>query len=115
MSAGTWMGWWPLAWGRFLVGDLVTLGPVVFAIAGIAHAVVGAGLLRVKNWARRAAVVIAAAGLYFLIAPVSSAVADLRLGAIAYNGAQIMVRVAVMWYLMQEHVTTCFSPTQESG
>jgi hypothetical protein len=85
--ACTALGLWPLAWGRYVVGDLVTLGPVMFVIAALLYAVVALGLLWLKNWARRSAIVIAAIGLYFLVPTISNSVADLRIGAIALNGA----------------------------
>ena len=109
-AACTAVGVWPLAWGRYVVGDLVTLGPWVFVIAALLYAVVATGLLWLKNWARRFAIVIAAVGLYFLIPTISSSVADLRIGAIALNGAQIIVRVIVFWYLLRDDVAVTFSP-----
>lgn len=105
------LGAWPLAWGRFFVGDLVTMGPAVFLVGAVSYAVIASGLLALKNWARRLAIVIAAVGLFFLVPVISSAVADLRLGAIAVNGAQIIVRVVVMWYLMQQNVADAFEAT----
>ena len=107
-AACTALGWWPLAWGRYLVADLVTLGPRVFVIGALLYAVVALGLLWRKNWARRSAVVIAAVGLYFLVPTISSSVADLRITAIALNGAQIILRVIVLWYLLQERVANAF-------
>jgi len=104
----TYFGVWPLAWGRYVVGDLVTLGPTVFAIAALVYAGIAVGLLRRQNWARRVAIIVAAVGLYFLIGPISSAVADLRFLAIASIGAQIIVRVVVLWYLLQERVAEAF-------
>ncbi len=101
-------GLWPLAWGRGLVGDLVTMGPAVFVAASLAYAIIGVGLLWLHNWARRLAIVAAAVGLYFLVPAISGAVADLRIGAIALNGAQIIVRVVVIWYLMQQRVADTF-------
>jgi len=109
IGAATARGMWPLAWGRYVVGDLVTLGPMLFVIAALLHAAVAMGLLWLKNWARRLAIVIAVVGLYFLVPTISSAVADLRIGAIALNGAQIIVRVVVLWYLLQESVALAFS------
>ena len=94
-----------------MVGDFVTMGPSVFLVAAVVYTAVAAGLLSLKNWARRLAIVVAAIGLYFLIPAISSAVADLRMGAIALNGAQIIVRVVIMWYLMQPSVAEEFEAT----
>lgn len=107
-AAGTAAGVWPLAWGRYMAGDMVTMGPVVFVVAALLYAVIGYGLLRLKNWARRLAIVVAAVGLYFVVPTISSAVADLRTGAIAVNGMQIIVRVVMLWYLLQESVGKAF-------
>ena len=107
-TACTALGIWPLAWGRYLVGDMVTMGPAIFALAAILYAVTGFGLLALNNWARRGAVVVTAVGLYFLVPTVSSAVVDLRISGIAVNGAQIIVRVVVLWYLMQQDTATAF-------
>ena len=87
------------------------MGPAVFVVAALVYAAIGLGLLRRTNWARRLAIVVAAAGLYFLVPTISSAVADLRVGAIAFDGAQIIVRVVVLWYLLQENVGRDFHPT----
>ena len=51
---------------------------------------------------------VTAVSLYFLVPTVSSAVADLRISGIAVNGAQIIVRVVVLWYLMQQDTATAF-------
>ena len=110
-AAFTMSGAWPLAWGRYLVADMVTMGPFAFIFAAVAYAVIAVGLLALKNWARRLAIVAAAVGLYFLVPAISSAVADFRIGGIAINGAQIILRVVVMWYLMQQSVAEAFDAT----
>ncbi len=111
-AACTAAGVWPLAWGRYLLGDLVTMGPAVFVVVALIYAAIAVGLLLLKNWARRLAIVVAAVGLYFLVAPISSAVVDLRIGAIALNGAQIILRVVVLWYLLQEEVHHAFASNE---
>jgi hypothetical protein len=107
-EACTAWGVWPLAWGRYVAGNMVTMGPVVFGVAALIYAVIGTGLLWLKNWARRLAIAVTAVGLYFLIPGVSSAVADFRIGSIALNGALIIIRVVVLWYLMQYDVGKAF-------
>lgn len=87
------------------------MGPAVFVIGAIVYAAIAGGLLYLRNWARRLAIVAAAVGLYFLIPGVSSAVAGLRIGAIAINGAQIILRVIVLWYLMRQDVADAFGAT----
>ena len=87
------------------------MGPVLLVIASLLYALIGFGLLRLKNWARRLAIVVLAVGLYFLAPTISSAVMDLRFLAIVSNGAQIIVRVVVLWYLLQEKVAEEFLGT----
>jgi len=107
-AAYTAWGVWPLAWGRYVAGNMVTMGPALFVVAAPIYAVIGTGLLWLKNWARRLAIVVTAVGLYFLIPDISSAVADVRIVSIARNGALIIVRVVVLWYLMQHDVEKAF-------
>jgi hypothetical protein len=107
-AACTAAGVWPLAWGRYFVGELATMGPALLVIASLLYALIGFGLLGLKNWARRLAIVVSAVGLYFLAPAISSAVMDLRFLAIVSNGAQIIVRVVVLWYLLQEGATQAF-------
>jgi hypothetical protein len=111
MAACTAAGVWPLAWGRYLVGELATMGPALLVIASLLYALIGFGLLWLKNWARRLAIVVSAVGLYFLAPTISSAVVDLRFLAIVSNGAQIIARVVVLWYLLQEKVAAEFLGT----
>ena len=100
-AASTTAGWWPLAWGRFIAGDFITMGPAVFVLAAALYAIAGVGLWRQKNWARHLTIVLAGAGLDFLVPEISSAVNGLRLGAIAAYGARIIVFVVAIWYLSQ--------------
>ncbi|MGH9522148.1 MAG: hypothetical protein ACRD3E_06420, partial [Terriglobales bacterium] len=84
-AVSTAVGWWPLAWGRFLAGDFVTMGPAALVLAAVAYASAGFGLLRQRNWGRRLAIVLAALNLYFVIPEISGAVIGLRIGGIAEN------------------------------
>ena len=107
-AIATFQGWWPLAWGRYIAGDLAIMGPAVFFIAAIIYFAAGWGLLRLKNWARRLAIVVGVLGLYFLVPEVSSAAADLRIRALATGGLQVIVRVVVLLYLFQQRVGETF-------
>ena len=62
-----------------------------------------------RGWARRLTVLLAAVGVAFAVPAISSAVADGRLFSIAREGLQIMVRVAVIYYLSQEPVRDWFA------
>jgi hypothetical protein len=93
----------PLAQGRFLVGPgMETLGPLVFLIYALEMAVTAWGLFRLRNWARHVTVVFAALGTYFAIPSVSSAVISGELIATIREGVQVIARVAIIWYLLQQ-------------
>jgi len=96
-----------LSLGAPLLHGLEISGPYMFLlVAGIA-AVVGYGLLRLRNLARRAAIVIVIAGVVLLIPKVSADAAELSarlLGA----GFAVMVRVAIAWYLWQSSTAEKF-------
>ncbi len=109
ISALTFLGALPLAHGAFLVGgEMETLGPVLFLLVSLVHFAAAIGLWKLKNWARHLAVGLALIGLIQVTPAISSAVADGRIVAIAREGAQIIVRVMVMWYLMQQPVRDQF-------
>jgi hypothetical protein len=72
-------------------------------------AVVAVGLWRGQNWSRRVAILLAVAGVAFVVPGISSAVVDGRAGAIVREGAQIIVRVAIVFYLSQEPVKEWFA------
>ena len=89
-----------LSLGAPLLHGLELAGPFMFLIAAAVGCLVAIGLLRLKNIARRAAVLIAIAGIVMLVPKVSAAATDLSL-RFFLAGAMIMVRVMVVWYLWQ--------------
>jgi len=98
--------------GSPLLHGMELAGPYMFLLAGGVAAAVGWGLLRLRNWARRLAIVIGFAGLVMLVPGVSSAVADMRLAGLVSGGLGIIVRVIVIWYLWQTPVAERFSPSR---
>jgi hypothetical protein len=99
----------PLATGAFLVGgEMETAGPVLFLLVSIVFFVAAAGLWRGKNWARHLAVGLAFIGVVQTIPAISSAVGDGRIPSIIREGLQIIVRVMIAWYLLQEPVRDTF-------
>jgi xanthosine utilization system XapX-like protein len=72
----------------------------MFLLAAGAGLIVGFGLLRLKNLARRAAIVIALAGMVMLIPKVSAAATDLS-QQFFLVGSMIVVRMMIVWYLWQ--------------
>ncbi len=90
----------PLALGAPLLHGLEIAGPYMFLLAAGVGAVTGFGLLRLNNLARRAAIMIALAGIVLLIPKVSADAADLSLRLLTAALA-VVVRVMIVWYLWQ--------------
>src|SRR5271165_234513 len=95
----------PLSAGASLLGGgLEQLGPFAFLLYGTILTVLGVALWRRWKGARRAAIVLAAAGILLAMPAISSAFEDERIYAILREAIQIMVRVLVVYYLSQEPV-----------
>jgi hypothetical protein len=85
--------------GAPLLHGLELAGPYMFLLVGAVGALIAWGLLRLNNWARRVAVIVALVGVVMLIPSVSAAASDLS-WPLAWGGLGIMVRAAVAWYLL---------------
>ena len=100
----------PLSAGAFLLGGgFEQLGPLAFLLYAAVLLILAVGLWRRVPWARSATILLAVAGIAFAVPAISSAVADSRIFAIAREGAQIIVRVLVVFYLSQEPVKDWFA------
>ncbi len=95
---------WPeaisLSLGAQFLHGLELWGPYMFLIAAAASAAIATGLLRLKNIARRAAIVVTVAGMVLLIPKVSAETSDFS-PRFFLAAAAIMVRVMIVWYLWQ--------------
>jgi hypothetical protein len=80
----------------------------MFILAAGTGLIVGVGLLRLKNLARRAAIFIALAGMVMLIPKVSAAATDLS-PQFFVAGSMIVVRVVIVWYLWQSWTAEKFT------
>jgi len=98
-----------IALGAPLLSGLELAGAYMFLLMAGAGALVGWGLLRLNNWARRAAIVVGFIGLVMLVPAVSAAAVDFR-PALLWGGLGIIVRVMIIWYLYQTPVAERFSP-----
>jgi hypothetical protein len=99
-----------LSAGAFLLGGgLEQLGPIAFVLYALILLVLALALWNRWLWARRAAILVAVIGIAMAVPAISSAVMDSRLLAIAREGAQIIVRVMVVFYLSQEPVKDWFA------
>jgi branched-subunit amino acid ABC-type transport system permease component len=104
-------GGMPLSAGAFLLGGgLEQLGPVAFLLYAALLFLLAVALWRRWRWARRIAILVAVVGIFLAIQPLSSAVMDSRIFAIAREGVQIIVRVLIVFYLSQEPVKDWFAP-----
>jgi hypothetical protein len=100
----------PLSYGAVLLPNgLEQSGPIVFFVYAALTGLIAGGLWKRRNWARRLAILVAIAGIIFVVPAVSSAVVDGRLGAIVREGLQIIVRVSVVFYFSQEPVKEWFA------
>ncbi len=82
-----------------LMYGLELAGPFMMLLVGAAWGFLGWGLFRVRNWARWTAMFVCVAGIAAAVPAVSSA-PDIP-GMIWPSGVGIMLRAAVIWYLLQ--------------
>lgn len=94
--------------GAALLGGLELAGAYMFLLTGAAAGLIGFGLLCLNNWARRAAVLVAIAGVVLLVPSVSSSMVDFRINTLAWGALGVIVRVIVAWYLYQLPVREMF-------
>ena len=97
-----------MAAGASLLSGLELAGPYMFLLMAAVGVVIGWGLLRMYNWARRLAIIAAFAGFVMLIPSVSAAAVDFR-WPLVWGGLGIIVRMVVVWYLWQTPVAEQFS------
>ena len=97
-----------MALGADLLGGLETAGPYMFLLVSAVCALIGWGLLRLNNWARRVAIIAAVIGFVLLIPTVSGAVVTFNFGKLVRSGAGLIVRVLIVFYLYQLPVREAF-------
>jgi hypothetical protein len=102
-------GDWPLARGRWLVGALATWGPAAFLLFAMLSGATAWGLWRLRNWGRRLAALLAAAGVAVMLPEIASALADARLLPILRLGVGVLVRLMVLQYLWRGDVREAFA------
>src|SRR5437868_3124720 len=95
--------------GADLLGGLEVAGPYMFLLIAAVAMAIGAGLLRLQNWARRLAILAALLGMVLLLPSVSSAVLDFRIAQLIWGGLGVMVRAMIVWYLYQHPVKEAFT------
>jgi len=98
----------PLSLGAPLLHGFETSGPIAFLMGAILAGIVGWGLLRLSNLARRAAIVIALAGMVLLVPKISAETSDFSLHFF-YAAIAVIVRVMIVWYLWQDRTAEKFA------
>jgi len=83
----------------FLHG-LELAGPYMFLLAAAFGTVVGYGLFRLNNLARRAVIMIALGGMVMLIPKVSADASDIS-PRFFVAGSALIIRMMIVWYLWQ--------------
>lgn len=81
----------------------------MFLLMAIVGGGVAWGLVKLNNIVRRAAVLIAIAGIVMLVPSVSAATVMVQPKALAFGGLGIIVRVMVAWYLSRGEVADRFT------
>jgi hypothetical protein len=94
--------------GAPLLFDLVLAGPYMFVLFAVVGALIGWGLLRLNNFARRAAAIVAALGVVMLVPSVSGSVITLSISGLTWGGLGVIVRVVIAWYLWQRPIADAF-------
>ena len=97
-----------MALGAPLLSGLELAGPYMFLVMAALGTLIGWGLSRLNNWARRAAIVVGLMGAVMLVPAVSAAAADFRT-SLLWAGLGIVVRVMIVWYLYQLPVREAFA------
>jgi hypothetical protein len=90
----------PLSLAAPLLHGLELAGPYMFLICAAVGVIVGIGLLKLNNYARRATILIAVAGIVMLIPKMSAAAVDIS-AELFIVAIQVIVRVVIVWYLWQ--------------
>jgi hypothetical protein len=97
-----------MAAGAPLLSGLELSGPYMFLLMALVGIGIAWGLMRRINFVRRAAMLVAVAGIVMLAPPVSAAAAMVQPRALIFGGLGIIVRVIVAWYLSRPETAQQF-------
>ena len=103
-----------MAAGAPLLFGLALAGPYMFLLVSLVGIGIAWGLVRRINLVRRAAMLVAIAGIAMLVPPVSAAAAMVQPRALTLGGLGIIVRVIIAWYLSRAETAHAFLPRHES-
>ena len=96
-----------MSMGAPLLHGLQLAGPYMFLLTAAVAAIVAFGLFRLHNLARRAAIMIALAGMVMLVPKVSADAADLS-PRLFLAGSMVVIRMMIVWYLWQSWIAERF-------
>ncbi len=91
--------------GAVLLGGFETAGPYAFLLGAALYASTAYGLWTRRNWARRVSIAIVAWGIFTAVPSASAAATEFKPLPLLLAGLPIIVRVVVIFYLMQPPVT----------
>lgn len=94
--------------GAPILFGLELAGPYMFLLVAVIGAVIAWGLLRLNNFARRAAAIVAIFGVVMLVPSVSASAVALNVKGLIWGGLGIIIRVMIAWYLWQRPVVDAF-------
>lgn len=97
-----------LALGAPLLNGFELAGRYTFLLTGALCGLVGRGLWRRDNWARRIAILAAVVGLVQILPGLSVAIMNFRWGLI-WPALGALVRMLIVWYLFQAPVREWFA------
>ena len=103
------LGMVSFASGTYILGELVTMGPLIYFLVAALVAGLGLALLRGWRWSRRVGIVAAALLVASSVMPISSAVIYSQVAGIVIHGAKIILAIMIIRYLMQPEVADWFS------
>src|SRR5207245_6834294 len=99
---------WSITRGAPLLHGLELGGPYAPLLVGAAWALIGWGLLRLYDWARLAAMLVIISGVGVLVARFALNASRFR-SSLVWEGLEVFMRVAVVWYLFRTPVAEQFS------
>ena len=91
-----------------LAGGGIIIG-VVCIVFAVIPAVIGYGLLKLKNWARIVSIVFAAIGIVGSLPGLFSALGHVVIFALVVNLIGIGINALIIWYLLQPDVKKAFA------
>lgn len=99
--------------GATLLGGFETAGPYAFLLGSALYGLTAHGLWTRRNWARRTAIAIATWGIVMAVPSASAAAIEFNPIPLLLAGLPIIVRVVVIFFLMQPPVTDAFSQMKQ--